>query len=186
MRLNILTVALCLPIVTAGPAMTAMYKQLFDMRLKKETSFQAYFRTFKADFKAAFFLELILLLLLAAFGLCVFLLRGLLVSGNALPWISVVVLGSFVVFPLTYAFPLLSKFDNTVIQTLINAFLMSTRHMGTTLKLLALSSIPFVLFFVQRDWFFISILFWAVFGFALLAWIASGQFIEVFKKYAEL
>jgi hypothetical protein len=33
--LNLMTLVLCIPLVTAGAAMTALYKTLFDIRLQK-------------------------------------------------------------------------------------------------------------------------------------------------------
>jgi uncharacterized membrane protein YesL len=184
--LNIITVLLCLPIFTAGAAVTALYKSLFDMLQDKNVTIKTYSDAFKSNFKHAFRLEMIFIAAAAIFCGYIYLLRLLLASGSFLPWASVVVLGLLVLFPLVYAFPLLSKFDNTVMQTLINALIMSTKNMGTSLSLIVLLGIPVAVYFISPIWFIKTWPLWAVFGLAFLAWLAARQLLQVFKKYAEI
>ena len=184
--LNVITVLLCLPVFTAGAAVTALYKSLFDMLQNKDMNIKTYFDAFRSNFKHAVLLELIFIAAAALFGGYVYLLRLLLASGSILPWASVVVLGLMVLFPLVYAFPLLSKFDNTVMQTLTNALLMSTKNMKTSLILIIYLGIPVALYLITPVWFIRTWPFWAVFGLAFLAWLAAKQLLQVFKKYAEI
>ena len=51
--INLLTLLLCLPLVTAGGAMTALYTTLFNMRQQKGRAVKGYFQAFKKEFKYA-------------------------------------------------------------------------------------------------------------------------------------
>ena len=84
---------------------------------------------------------------------------------------------------LTYIYPVLSKFYNTVKRTILNAFLMSVRHFPYTLLMLAITAAPGVIMFVVPNAFAYGLLFYVLLGFSVIAYIKSIFFVKIFDKY---
>ena len=184
--LNLLTLLCCLPIITTGAALTALYHSLFDMREGKGNIFKGYFRALKENIRPALMLGIVFAAVCVSFVFYALFLRDLLAAGNVLAWLGVIAVGAFFFFPMTYAFPLLSKFDSPAVRTLLNAYLLSVRHIGTTIAVLLMNALPWLLLLINPSWLLATLPVWLFFGFALPAWFASGLFLRVFKKYAEL
>ena len=130
--LNVIFLITCLPIFTIGPALTALY----TVTLKEGGYiFSTYFKAFKENFRqsaAAFLIQLVLAL--------VFLFNAHFwgeqntVLGNALMFVMTALL---VVLALTfmYCYPLMARFDNTLTQSMKNAFFVAITHPKFTLGL---------------------------------------------------
>ncbi len=131
--LNLLTLLLCVPLVTAGGAMTALYATLFDMRQQKGRAVKGYLKAFKKEFKPALPLGLLCVLGLLAYGAYLYLLYPALSAEAGWAWVAVSALGALFFFPMAFLFPLYAKFQNTVRLTVVNAFLMSVKHIFVTL-----------------------------------------------------
>lgn len=184
--LNLMTLVLCIPLITAGAAMTALYKTLFDIRQQKGRTVIGYWQTFRAEFRPALPLGLLSIVAIAAYGGYLYLLYPQLAAERAWAWITVAAIGALFFFPMTFLFPLFAKFENTVKKTIVNAFYMSIRHFPVTLLMLAM----------QVAWVFLMFLFpyqaqtillaWFFFGISLPAYLCSGLFLKVFAHYAEL
>ncbi len=184
--LNLMTLVLCIPIVTAGAAMTALYKTLFDIRQQKGRTVIGYWQTFRAEFRPALPLGLLSIVAILAYGGYLYLLYPQLAAERAWAWITVAAIGALFFFPMTFLFPLFAKFQNTVKKTIVNAFYMSIRHFPVTLLMLVM----------QAAWVFFMFLFpyqaqtillaWFFFGISLPAYLCSGLFLKVFAHYAEL
>ncbi len=184
--LNLMTLVLCIPLITAGAAMTALYKTLFDIRQQKGRTVIGYWQTFRAEFRSALPLGLLAIVAIAAYGGYLYLLYPQLAAERAWAWITVAAIGALFFFPMTFLFPLFAKFENTVKKTIVNAFYMSIRHFPVTLLMLAM----------QAAWVFFMFLFpyqaqtillaWFFFGISLPAYLCSGLFLKVFAHYAEL
>lgn len=184
--LNLMTLVLCIPLITAGAAMTALYKTLFDIRQQKGRTVIGYWQTFRAEFRSALPLGLLAIVAIAAYGGYLYLLYPQLAAERAWAWITVAAIGALFFFPMTFLFPLFAKFENTVKKTIVNAFYMSIRHFPVTLLMLAM----------QVAWVFLMFLFpyqaqtillaWFFFGISLPAYLCSGLFLKVFAHYAEL
>lgn len=184
--LNLMTLVLCIPLITAGAAMTALYKTLFDIRQQKGRTVIGYWQTFRAEFRPALPLGLLAIVAIAAYGGYLYLLYPQLAAERAWAWITVAAIGALFFFPMTFLFPLFAKFENTVKKTIVNAFYMSIRHFPVTLLMLAM----------QVAWVFLMFLFpyqaqtillaWFFFGISLPAYLCSGLFLKVFAHYAEL
>ncbi len=184
--LNLMTLVLCIPLITAGAAMTALYKTLFDIRQQKGRTVIGYWQTFRAEFRPALPLGLLAIVAIAAYGGYLYLLYPHLAAERAWAWITVAAIGALFFFPMTFLFPLFAKFENTVKKTIVNAFYMSIRHFPVTLLMLVM----------QVAWVFLMFLFpyqaqtillaWFFFGISLPAYLCSGLFLKVFAHYAEL
>jgi uncharacterized membrane protein YesL len=184
--LNLMTLLLCIPIVTAGAAMTALYKTLFDIRQQKGRTVIGFWQTFRAEFRPALPLGLLAVVSIAAYGGYLYLLYPRLAAESAWAWIAVAAIGVLFFFPMTFVFPLFAKFENSVKKTIVNAFFMSIRHLPVTLIVIAMQVVWVLLMrFLPQQAPFI-LLAWMFFGISLPAYLASGLFLRVFAQYAEM
>lgn len=184
--LNVLTVVCCLPVVTGGAAVAALYASLFELGGGRGGLVTGYFANFKANLRRGIPLGLIWLVALAACAAYVMLFYDVLQNGGVLGWGAVFAICAVLLFPMAYLLPLQAKFENTAKQTVLNAFLMSFKHPLYTLALLALGGIPLALAAFMPSVLVMSIPVWLFFGFALIAWLKSKLLVRVFSKYAEM
>lgn len=184
--LNILYIICCLPIFTIGAATTALYYVTMKM-VKEEDGYltKAFFKSFKENFKQAtiiwFFYGLI-------FGIAISdmifvnagLLKGML-NGNSVSnvvKISVLVTSILIFVSYLYVFPLLAKFENTVINTIKNSFIIGIRHLPSTLAMIVITVVPFamMIYSVKASVMLILV-------FSVVAYLNSLFFCRIFPNY---
>lgn len=185
MLLNVIFLICCIPVFTIGAAMTAMYRVSFQMREKGVAYIvRTFLKYFKQEFKQSTGIWLILLVSGAI------LLTDLLYTGKMhgqTIWL-VLGIGAGVLtvawaFIFCYAFPLLSRFQNSTKQTLWNALLMAIRHIPYTLAIFAINSIPIICILLGSVPMFFAVPIYLAFGFSVSAYCNSFFFERVFKQY---
>lgn len=143
--LAVLMTLFCLPVITIGGSVTAaFYVALKLVRDEEGYVWKGFIKSFKENFRQGFLIELIL----CAFGLfitediriCIYWMNNG-SSAAAFAMYAFFGLALVLVAVLLYAFPLLAKFDNTVIGTLKNALLLSMHHLGQTFVMLLATAI---------------------------------------------
>ena len=184
--LNLLTLLFSVPIVTAGTAVTALYRSLFNIRKGKADIVKGYFKAFIDNLRSGMVLGLIFLLISISFVLYLFEFQNLIADGNILAFVGIAVIAVIFFFPMTFTFPLLAMFDNSALRTLTNAFLLSLRHVGTSIIVLLISGSPWLVLMIWPTLFVMLIPLFLIFGVSLPAWISSSLLLQVFKKYSEL
>ena len=148
MWLNILFVISCIPVITVGPAITAMFYITLKM-VRNEESYitKGYFKSFKQNFIQGTVIWLIAILAGGLLLLDYFIISGRMGVNVGNPSIIsvmqvlLIVVLIFYLFTFTFVFPLLSKFDNSIKNTIKNAFIMSIRHFPVTLGSIAIGII---------------------------------------------
>lgn len=183
--LNLMTLLLCIPLVTAGAAMTALYKTLFDMREQKGRTIIGYWQAFRAEFRPALPLGLFCAVAIAAFGGYLILLYPKLAAGSVWAWIVAVAVGILFFFPMTFVFPLFARYQNTVKKTIINAFFLSLRHFPVTMIVLVIQILPMALILLLPSSAPMIVFYWLFLGISFPAFLGSGLFKKVFSAYAE-
>ena len=183
--LNLLTLLCCIPIITVGAAMTALYRSLFEIRNGNGNIVKGYFKAFIDNIRPGLVLGLILLLISISFFLYVYFSQGMIANGDFIVMLGIVFVAIIFFFPMIFVFPLLAMFDNSALRTLSNAFLLTFRHAGTSLAVLIMYSLPLVILLINQTWFLRVMPLFAMFGFSLPGWFASGFFVRVFAKYSE-
>lgn len=181
--LNLMTLLLCVPLFTAGAAMTALYKTLFDIREQKGRTIIGFWQTFRAEFRPAMPLGLLCAAVLASYGGYLYLLYPKLAADSAWAWIVVAAVGALFFFPMSFVFPLFARYQNTVKKTIVNAFFLSLRHILTTLFLLAMQFLPAALILLLPAYAPFIVLVWLFFGISLPAYLTSGLFLRIFSAY---
>lgn len=186
MILNLLCIVCCIPIVTAGPAIAAMFYVTLKM-VRNEESYivKGFFKSFRQNLKQGIIINLIMLL----FGILI--ITDIRIMGNMEGTLYKVLYTIFLAFALVYLmiymyiYPVLAKFYNSIKNTFVNALLMSIRHLPYTVLMIIVTALPFVLFFfvpsseVQSAVLLVCVLI----GCSLVAYINSYFFVKIFDKY---
>lgn len=181
--LNLIFVATCIPIITIGAGMTAMYYVTLKIVKDQESYvFKSYWKSFKQNFKQA---TAIWLLFLGAFLL--FCLDFYFAGKMANPYFKYlfVCLSIFEGLIFCYVFPILSRFENTVKNTIKNAMMMSIRHLPWSILLLFMNLSPVLVGMIPSATVkSILIEFMFLIGFSLIAFLCSWCLAErIFPNY---
>ncbi|WP_313132529.1 YesL family protein [Anaerocolumna sp.] len=175
--ISILWLLLCLPIVTIGPATTALYYTVVKViRRERGYLFREFFHSFKMNFLNGMVLGIILMIsyyiLYIDFNFARALEEGSMKS---------ILLAAFTAFSFimlcgtVYVFPLLSRFTMGKLQILKTSFLMSVKHLPTTILMLLIVGVFAFIIWVQPIFLFFSS------GICLL--LCSLPLERVLKKY---
>lgn len=178
--LNLVFLICCIPVFTIGPALAALYHVTLK-EAKKEYGYiiRTYFRHFVKYFKQGFCMSLCLALplLVVVFSIFFWYAMESVAAMAATAFLAVIAVLIYAV--ITYAFPLLSRYENTVKQTIKNALYMAVGHPLFTLILIAVDVVFFaLLYFVDAGKIFMGIV-----GFSFAAMCKSAILVKVFEKY---
>src|SRR5699024_3261844 len=183
--LNLVCLACCIPIVTAGASITALYYVTLKMGRNEESYiFRSFFKSFKQNFRQATIIHLIMVAAAVLLYLDTNIVK---VIKEPMSQIMSVI---FAVFTLVYAmillylYPILAKFYNSVKNTFTNAILMAIRHLPYTIIMLIICALPLLIFFVpslQMQMTLILLL--LLFGMAVIAYLNSFFLVKIFDKY---
>ena len=184
--INMLMLLCSLPVVTIGASVTATYYMTLKMVRDEETYIvKGFFKSFKQNFVQATIIWLITLLFGAVFVIDYLIITGRIGEGiingtvTGVMTILLIMILVLYLFMLTFVFPLLAKFDNSVKNTIKNAFLISVRHFPTTLICIVITIVAVVVIYYFD---FIKLL--CFFGFiALISYTKSYLLVRVFDKY---
>lgn len=186
MILNIICIICCLPIVTAGASITAMYYVTLKMARNEESYIvKGFFHSFRQNLKQGVIIHLIMLAvgILLAFDLYFSrMMQGQSTVYKVFGYLFMVGIALYLMV-LTYIYPVLSKFYNSVKNTFRNSFLMSIHHFPYTLAMMVITVLPVILMFAVTRAFPFVLLFYFLLGFATIAYIHSTFFVKIFDKY---
>lgn len=184
MFVNILFVFTCIPIVTIGPSLCALYKVCLTIVGGEDTEvFKTYFKEFKASFWKGLGMWMIVLACGGFFIYELYLIyfREDLLSGSfsflQYPvWLMLlIVLQIFL-----YGFALLASFENSLKKTMINCLLLSIKNFPTTIMLVVLWLFCAFIYANVPDMQYMLIGFELFFNFALRAYLCSIFLHKVF------
>lgn len=181
--LNMCYLVCCIPIVTVGAATTALYTVCFRFGTTREQrALGSFFRAFRANLKQGIALWLIALaigIFSAYFALLFYTMSGT-IHYAFIPFLVLLVL-CLVIF--SYAFPVLSQFDNTVRQTLTNAAILSLGYLPRSLCIAVVNSLPVLLLLFYPMLFLRIGIFWFFAYFSAAAYLNTFLLRAVFAPY---
>ncbi len=186
MVLNILFLLSCIPVITTGAAISALYYMVLKMHKDEEPYIiKGYFRSMKDNFRQATLLWLPLLFAFFFFGTDLYIIyRVIDPSYNWLQipvWIIIFVLVSILI----YAFPMLSSFESSTKQILKNSVLLSLGNIPTTIFIVVTQILIIYLCLISNE---LLVLIGSValfMGCALMAYF-NGFFLErIFSRCME-
>lgn len=172
--LSILWTVCSIPLVTIGPATAALYYVTLKMTDDSESSILAsFFRSFRQNFRQGVVLTLISALIALLLYWDRGLLMALLPSQQGLVQILFWVLTGIYVMGQSFLFPLLSRYENSVLRTLQNAYLLAFAYLPQALAAGLLNLIPLAVFLFAPSVFFRSLPVWFIFAPGLIAYLCA-------------
>lgn len=184
---NVLFCLCSLPLFTVGAALTALYDCAISIVEEQEDSFifRQFWKSFRANFKRGTALGLICAAIFA-FLWGYYLVVGTLSGGLQRTYqITFLILAFLWMAMFQYIFPLQAKFHMKIGQTVKTAALLSATALPRTLASLAVTAGAIYLsFFMNPDGFGIALFLWFFVIFAVLAYLNSFLFRQVFKRIA--
>lgn len=182
--LNLLCLICCVPIITIGASVTALYYCMLKIVREQDTSVsKMFFHSFLQNMKQGFLMTLlfggITLVLLLDILACRVIDLAFLKYVKYLVYVFCIVL----IVIASYAFPLLAQFENTIRGIVKNAFFMSMTNFLYTIVIAGLNMLPIVLFFRFPELFVISFPIWLTFGFSTITWVNAKMFTKIFDEY---
>lgn len=173
--LSILYVVCCLPVVTIGAATTAL--AYASIKAVEQEGYPAgnFFKSFKMNFRQATLIWLPAIVFFGVIILNMFMMLPDIEQSMASQVIFVLNTTLLVVTAFVFAmvFPLLSRFQNTILQTIANAFIMTARCLPCALAAALATYLPLLLILIFPMFTIYIITFWCLLGFALSAYGAA-------------
>ena len=180
---NLLFVFFSLPIITIGPALTALYHcMLRTVKGNNNGTIKTFLRAFKDNFRQSL---TIWLLIMAAGFLLVENVQFLAdTSGEFaqiflyLTWFVLILLGAFTL----YIFPVIAAFSNKLVLLAKNALILAFIHVPVTLIMGSIFVLPMYMTYADLKLQPLYVCCWFFFGFGLIAYIHSLLLYRIFKK----
>ena len=175
--LNLLAILFCIPIITIGASITAVYGCIFRIQEKREGYLtKDFWKLFKECFRSSTIIYLVGVAVVAM----LYLDYQIFATDSRLDILQVLVVagGILVAEIFTYAFPMESYFENSLKATVKNALLLGISNIPYTLLMLGINVFPF--FLVARIPVTFGIRF--LIGISGVAWINSFFLKKIFSK----
>lgn len=183
MILQFLWIVCSLPVLTIGPATSALFSVMLKIAGDEPVATaREFFESFKTNFRQAFVLGLI-----ALFGAAVAysdVVYALALEGNMRTVFLIasgIFIGIWLIFT-TFTFPLQARYDNTLKMHIRNAFLAAFCAPGKTLLMWLVYAIPVALLIFALQ--FVIYIGWAylLFGISLPVYINSKTLRDIFDR----
>lgn len=181
--LNIVTLILTLPVITAGASMTAMNNVLMHLIRDDESYVSRMFvKSFKLNFRQALPEGLLVLLMAAVTAADLWILHSMDSRPATLLMIIITVIAGFLLAASVYMFALQSRYENTIGGTIANAFRLALGNLPRTLGMM----IIWVLWILVLWWLHgLAPLAIALYGFTLPGYMCALLYEPVFTRLEE-
>lgn len=185
--LGMICMICCLPVITVGPAVTALFGSVYELRFDQENKLlRCYFKLFRTKFKTTVAAWLLGLSGFAAL-LCYWVLLRIYAKGAIYTAFCIVLAIAALTLEglLCYLFPLISRYGNSLREHVRNAGILMLRYFPKTLLMIFIQLLPLLMFsylpFVMMQ----TLLFWILLCPGLSA-AANVQLLRpVFEKLEE-
>ena len=178
--LNVLTLLLCIPVITGGAAITAMHYNLLKLVRGDEGYItRSFFKSFKDNFVQSTILWLICLAVFGLLGADVYL---VLINPGVFPRIMLYLMLAvlFLVYMIfQYIFPLQSRFENPVRRTLKNSAILAIANLPKTLAMTVITIAPALIFYLIPQ----ATPLVLMFGFTAPGYVCALMYSPIFKKF---
>ena len=184
---NILFIICSIPIFTMGASMSAMYYTLLKKQRTGETGgiIKLFFKGFKDNFKKSTIAWLLFLLIAFVFSLDFNLFGKGGPQENKLMYYTSVIFFILICFIAIYLFPVISAFENSLKNLIIQSMYMAAKNFIFTILIMILYTLPAYFLLASPQVFMVGIFILIVCGFGLIAYVSSFMFIKAFSPYLE-
>lgn len=183
---NLLFILCSIPLITIGPALTALYHcTLRSIKGNNPGTVKTFFRAFKESFRQSVLVWILFLVILAVLVLNIrFLLSQDSSASQMLVYLSMAVT-AFAVIGFLYIFPVIAAFSNSLKNLLRNSYIFAFMHFPSTILIAVVTILPMYMTYQDLDLLPLYAFCWFFFGFGLTAEINSRLFYRMFKPYLE-
>lgn len=184
MILNFLCMICCIPIVTIGASVTAMYTITLKMvRGEEAYILKGFFKAFKENFKQS----TIIWLIMAALGLFIYFdYRATAFLPGSMKTIFQILIGAFTIvyfMVFVYILPYTARFINNIKTIFKNSLLISIASLPWTILLIVIPLGLGIVTLLTTTTLIYGSMLWLLFGFSGVAYICSIILRNVFEKY---
>ncbi len=180
--LNFLFLLCCIPIVTIGASLTALYTVALKAAKNEESYIiRSFFLAFKNNLKIGTLTWLIVLAVGIILWTDLQIMPGIAAPFGTILQVLTLTISFLYLIGVLYLFPYIARFENTLFGSLKNAFLLAISHLPYTLLLVAISVLA-TLATLFIDLRIIGFL-WLVIGYSGIAYINSIFFRKIFAKF---
>lgn len=179
MILNLITLVMCVPIITAGAALTAKDYMCYKLVKNEEGGIlKGFFHSFKQNFKQATIIWLVMMFVMGIAGFDMLFAYGLEGEGTGIVRAIMMAAGFFVFIACIMIFPVLARFDNTIKGTIKSGLHMTVAILPRAVLMGILYIIPPV---VGLFW-FASVPVVFLFGIAGPGYLSAMLYRSAFEK----
>jgi len=184
---NLFFIITCIPIVTIGASIAALYRVTFSIHCKEEvTVLRTYFGTFKSSFKHSTIIWIPASLALSFFIYEIYLLFFVLDPQYAMFQIPVWIMIFLLLSVLIYSFPMIGLYEQPLKQTIKNSLILSITNLPVTISTIVVKGgILFLCLAIPKVGVIIGS-FYILMGFALSAFISAFFLKRIFEKYGKI
>ncbi|MBQ8924094.1 MAG: YesL family protein [Lachnospiraceae bacterium] len=185
--LNICFVISCLPVITIGASLAALYSMCIRLQDgREETVLAGYITEFKKNFKQATKAFLVILAYLAVMLAEYIMINN--IEGGISTFYTYVLLVEVVFFCLVvpFVFPLIACYENTLFNTFKNSFILSIGYLGSWIKIFIAWFAPIAFCVIYPTLFLYLWYMWLLFIFGAIAYGTSFTIRKVFNRNKEL
>lgn len=176
--LNFMWLLFSLPVITIGCSTIAAFDVSLKMAEEHEGHIaRGFIKAFASNWKHGVPIGIITLVAVYAIYLDIQLIRADLENSYIFLIVGLVSI-YFIVLSLLYAYPLLARYENTVLNCIKNSFRLSMKYFGSTLLLILLLAVEFVIIFWNGTTMFVGLLI----GPASVIFTISGTAIRIFRE----
>lgn len=184
--LSILCLLCCIPVVTIGASVTALYYVMLKLVKDEETAVtRNFFRAFKENFLQSLLVTIIFL------GIVGVLFVDFHILGQNENKTSSIIYGCCVVILIavaavfSYVFPLMARFENTIRRTFENGARLAASHLWQTAVMIVVNLLPLMWFMVSPETFSAIFWIWVFVGLGVQAFVNSLFLVKIFEKLEE-
>lgn len=177
--LSVVYILLCIPIITIGPANTALYyASVKVIRRERGYLFREFFKSFKMNFKKGAAVGIVLTIF---YGIIIFDIYAAYTSYVGSSGFNSVLFGIYIAIAIIlssfslYVYPVLSRFEVSIKQLIKVVFFMSMRHLPFTIAMLVIQAAAILcVFFIPITIFILPV---------ASTLLISLMMERIFKKY---
>ena len=187
MLLNWIMLICCIPIVTIGPAVTAVHWVTLKMVRNEEGGLvQDFFHSFRVNLKQGMVVGFIITVISVLLGLEIFWMMQIAQGGalfNRLIFFLLVFIAAVFQMTVNYVWPLLAKYNNSTRQLFRTARALAVRHIVATLAMGIVSITPIIMLMSTPASMTLAGIFYLWLGIPAIAYCNSLLMVRIFDQY---
>lgn len=183
--LNFLYILFSIPIITIGASTTATYFVAMKIVANEEGYiFRTFIKSFKENFKISTIVWIMIMLVGGVLILDFHISNA--ISNSSISNVFKLILtmvSIIIIFNITYVFPIICKFDNSIKNTIINATFISIQNLPYTIIMSLLNLIPIISILFFSNYLGYIAFFYIIIGYAIVSCINSFFLNNILNKY---